>query len=212
MHSRASLDDAEDSLFYTYWSKVKNKISDMQNLPYSILRQIAAVKGIQDKTKDKAGRVRDWVTYNKSYDSLKRLNAMLPSSIDVKNKIDKWLPTWTKKYEGEKSSPPQLGFLQYVIIGTVAMAALAFVAVKGLSLLKEYELEKRTIESVEAGRISLEQAKEIVGAAKPVGITEGLTRGITAGVSSALTPILLVGGALVLGYFAFAGQIRKRFT
>src|SRR3989304_7404455 len=211
MHSQVSLEGEEDSLFYTYWGKIKNKIDDLRNLPYSILKQIAAVKSLQEKTKV-AGTVKDWPTYNFAYDSLKRLNAMLAPAIDVKNKIDKWLPTWMKKVEGERKGLSGLGAIPLIIIGVAAMGALAIVAIKGIALLKEYLIEKKAIDAVATGAISLEKAKELVGAAKTVTIAEGITRGLTAGISGALTPILLVGGAIAIGYYAFAGQIQRRLT
>jgi hypothetical protein len=78
--------------------------------------------------------------------------------MDVSDKIRRYLPDWMSAAQSENVQVSNLGALPLIILGVASMAALAYVAVRGLGLLKEVSTERRLLEDLEKGLLSTQQA------------------------------------------------------
>lgn len=154
MYSDFAIETTETvGTFQKYWNKVKAFIPDLIALPEKIRRLQQEALGWSIKTKNE-----DLRTQFKG--SSTRLSSMHDIAIAVKAKIDKYLPHW--KSQEKSFGVSGFGIAPALVIGAVAIGALAYVSVKGLSLLKQYAREKQIISDLKTKAISLEEAKALI--------------------------------------------------
>lgn len=188
MLSNYTLEGEEEGIFARYWRRVKAFIPQLLALPQLIKAQRARVASLLARARRAGDRARG--VDLKLAGSRSRLRGMAITANKVVAKIKKYLPTWRKKEE--EVDVRGVGLIPVLIFGVAAGAALAYVGVKGLSLLKQYKMEERIISDMENQLITIEEAKQLIKATKerPAGLT------IETGLGVAL-PVLAISGALV---------------
>ena len=198
-----SLAGAETSAFWSYWNSVKDKISQIYAIGgklASLQSKAAELKGraalVDSKLADEAGR------QSQSIFSLQeRWEA-------VRKMIDQYLPTWKKaEVDGTADHPISidytvkgLGAIPLILLGGAALAALAYVATSGATLIKDYEFQKAVLTSLERRLITTQQAKGLIKSSTQVptfGTEMGKNIGMYVGIGAAalaaiyLLPMLL---------------------
>lgn len=171
--------------FWSYWDRIKSKIAELRALPGK-LRMLKLEIG---PLSARAARLGEPGLVGALTATGQRLDSITVEADKVQDKINRYLPEWQSaagKGEGLGALP--------VVLGVAALGAAAYVATKGLSLLKNYAQEKAILDDAKRKVISLEQAKGLISAVKETG------RPLVAaqlGLGSLLIPIALIGGALV---------------
>lgn len=169
--------------FIRYWTSLKGKIKEILALGPTIKENERRYKTILSKSKSKDVKA-------KAQDGIKRSQEQYTLWEKVKGKINKYLPSW-QKAETESETVSGLGVIP-IILGAVALAALAYVATYGLRLLKDASTERRIIADLEKGLITTAQAKELMP--KPASLIS-----LGGGASSLLLLLLLgVGGYIYM--------------
>lgn len=191
MYSDFALEQEQTvSTFSSYWNKVKTFIPTLISLPTKIAGLKQEALGWSIKTKNES--------LKKSFkESSARLSSMYTIAIAVKEKIDKYLPHWQSQ---EKSSGMSgFGLIPLLVLGAVAMGALAYVSVKGLALLKQYSREKEILDSLKSKALSLTEATALIREVKEKTVGEGIGVGIASALTQPLLLLAVAGGA----YFLF---------
>lgn len=162
MLAQGALGGAETSSFWNYWNTVKGQISQI----YAIGGKLASLNAKLDNIHSRASKVDP----NLANEASKQRPAMVTLQDRweaVRKMIDQYLPTW-KKAEADTGAEHPLstdytvGALPLILVGGAALAALAYVATSGLSLIKDYEFQKAVLTSLERRLISTEQAKGLI--------------------------------------------------
>ena len=145
-------------LFWAYWDKVKFQIQKLRDLPARIRRD----KLIANDIIDRARRAGDSLTVGKLQSIVRKFENMIPEANEIAAKIRKYLPEWA----AFSSTQPQMGVLS-VVLGVAAIAALGVVSVKGLSLLKDYQLASRVLDDAKAGYYTPGQSAAMIASTMP---------------------------------------------
>jgi len=194
MRSLSTLNGMADD-FAGYWAKVKNYINDLIALPQRVAALDARIFTLQ---KSIARRTDMPAAQRKSLifelgKSAPRIGPMKETAIAIASRIQNYLPQWRAYAQTQSGSA--LGFAP--VLAAAAFAALAYVAVQGLGLLKEYKSEKAIIDAVEAKTLTVEQAAALIKESK----TKTMGTSIGEGISKALVPIALIGGLIIAGSY-----------
>jgi len=172
------------------WEQVKSKIGAMQRLPGDIEQKKGEVI-VMARQPAVTSLPNDHPTRIEFRKVLAHLITMKEEANTVAAKISRYLPDW-RSAAGETQG---LGAIP-IVLGVAAAGALAYVAVKGLELLKQYKQEMDVFESLKAKTLSLSEARGLILATKPPALIEA---GVGLGAGIALVPVLLSG--LVLFWF-----------
>lgn len=204
MYNDRAMLGQDQGMLASYWDQVKQFMSDLVALPSNIQQSrtdLAQIMGV-------AYQKGDTDTYQQAVDSLNRLNAMVDTANSVAQKINDYAPQWmqAEQQQAQSSGMSGLGFIPLLVLGVAAAAALAYVAVQGLSLLKQYESENNLIADLKAKSITLEQAKTLIQAGKPVSAAETFASTLGGGISKALIPVFLLGGGFLIWQFMKKGR------
>ncbi len=186
----ADTTDADEGLFARYWTWIKARLSELLALPAKIrgLRQEALGAKI---VADARGLTSMSSTLSTSSSTL---SGMIATADAVAAKIKTWLPKF-RAAEAEAGSLSGLGIAPILILGVMGMAALAYIAVKGAGLLKDYALQKQVIDGVKGKLYSIGEGQALIKA----GATPTFAETAGAGVATALAPIgLALAGVLAL--------------
>lgn len=159
MLSDNALATEDTSSFWGYWDSIKGALTTLRNLPSKITSlmtksTILKARALKAGAKDLA---------DKASESGSTLASMLNVAMEVKNKIDTYLPDWM----ASSSQPRTSGLSAYwipITIGIGGLAAIAYVASNGLQLIKDYNYQVRIIEGVEKDVLSKEQAMALIKA------------------------------------------------
>lgn len=180
--------------FWNMWNDVKSKLKSILGMDTKInenQRRYMALYNNKKLTSEQMVKVKEGLARGDSHRSLWR---------QVKDKIEAHLPSWMKT-EKESSAQLQsahastlqgLGWIP-VVIGVASITALAFVASKGLSLLKEVHTESRIISDLEQGLITTSQASQLSRSFKPVSSSL-----ISVGGSTSILLLAVAAGAAFL--------------
>ncbi len=182
--------DADEGLFARYWAWIKAKLTELLTLPAKIrgLRQEALGTKI---VADARGLTSMSSTLSMSSSTL---SGMIATADAVAAKIKTWLPKF-QAAEAEAGSLSGLGVAPILILGVMGMAALAYIAVKGAGLLKDYALQRQIVDGAKAKLYSMGEAQALIKA----GTTPTFAETAGAGVATALAPIgLALAGVLAL--------------
>lgn len=178
---------ADSSKLWGWWSSIKSKIGAMQRLPGDIEQKKGELIVLS-----RHPSVSKLPTMHPTRVSIRaalaKLIGMKDEAETVAAKIAKHLPDW-RSAAGETSG---LGVAP-IILGVAAAGALAFVATKGLELLKQYARESQVIEALKAKSLTLEEAQSLITVTKPPPLIEA---GLGLGVGMTVVPLAL--GALAL--------------
>lgn len=169
------------------WASIKGKIGAMQRLPGDIeWRKGEIIVMMRQPSVTRLDTMHP--TRVQLRKSLAKLIGMKSEANTVATKIARYLPDW-RSAAGETTG---LGLIP-IILGVASAGALAFVAVKGLELLKTYKQESGIIDSLKSKTLTLEEARELIKVSKPGPMIEA---GFGFGVGMTLVPIALGGLAL----------------
>ena len=165
MLAHSSLAGAETSSFWNYWNDVKNKISQI----YAVGGKLASLQSKAAELKGRADLVDSKLADEASKQS-QSIFSLQERWEAVRKMIDQYLPTWKKaEAEGTADHPLStdyqvkgLGAIPLILVGGAALAALAYVATSGATLLKDYEFQKAVLSSLERRLITTEQAKGLI--------------------------------------------------
>lgn len=185
-----SLSGLEIFNFAGHWRVIKDNISQLRELPYKVTLRLQVLG------KARANMLAKNMTAQVSslQSDIDKANKDLQQAWKVREIIDKYMPEWVKGSRGTVVS--QLGALP-IILGAAAIAGLAFVAVEGMKLLKEYQFEKSVIAQITAKGLSVDEATKLLESEKQKGLFSGLFGG--------MNPIAIVGIVVGLG-FIFMGM------
>ena len=187
--------DSDASSFWGYWNSVKSYIPSLRVLPTKITQLMTKSTTL----KARANKIGESALANTLAESGGILASLLNLAIDIKNKIETYLPDWMSS----SKEPAGLGaFWVPVTIGATAIAALSYVSYYGLQLLKDYQTQELVIKGVEQKILTIEQAKALIISTKPGGTT---TTGTILGTatSALFTPVgWLIAGVIGLQIFA----------
>jgi len=161
MLSADSLTTTDTSSFWGYWDSIKSYIPSLRALPSRITSLMT--KSTTLKLRTKAVGAPD-LTAQLSESGVS-LASLLNLAIDVKNKIDTYLPDWLAS--SKQTSTGVGAFWIPVTLGIGGLAALSYVAYNGLQLLKDYQTEERIIQGVEQKLLTLEQAQKLIKSTVP---------------------------------------------
>jgi len=203
MHNSYAMLGADEGYFETYWNELKAYIQELLGLPVAIQKrrfELAKIAGLayqKGKTTEMQAAV----------DSLKRINAMAEPAHTISQKIRAYLPDWLAAEKQSSSQPMSgLGFIPLIAMGVAAAAALAYVAVQGLSLLKEYKSESVIIEDLKAKTLTIEEAKALIRATKPVGAMTAIGESFGGNMGMMVIPALGIGALALAWKFGLLGK------
>lgn len=198
MHNEYAMLGEEEGTFEKYWAELKAYIQELLGLPVAIQKrryELAKIAGLAYQK----GKMTEMQT---AVDSLKRINAMADPAMNIAVKIRKYLPDWLSAEKQSASQPMSgLGFIPLLVMGVAAAGALAYVAVQGLSLLKEYKAESVIIEDLKAKTLTIDEAKALIKATKPVGAMTAVAEQFGGSIAYALIPVIIGGGVLAAWKF-----------
>lgn len=193
MHNSYAMLGADEGYFETYWNELKAYINELLGLPVAIEKrryELAKIAGLAYQ-KGKMAEMQIAI------DSLKRINTMAEPAMTIAVRIRKYLPTWLSVEKQAAAQPMSgLGFIPLLVMGVSAAAALAYVSVQGLALLKEYKSESVIIEDLKAKTLTIEEAKALIKATKPVGAMTAVAEQFGGSLAYAAIPVLVVVAAL----------------
>lgn len=185
MLSQDSLSTQDTSSFWGYWNTIKSVIPTLQALPTKITALMTKSTTLKVRTK-RVGATDLTAQLSESGTSLASL---LNLAIDVKNKINTYLPDWL----ASERQTTGLGAVWIPIaIGISGLAALAYVAYHGLQLIKDYQTEERIIQGVEKDLLTIEQAQKLIKSTVPETRITLPTDIITGGMSTLMKPLAWV--------------------
>ena len=166
MLARQSLSGAETSTFWNYWNSVKSQISQI----YSIGGKLITLNTKLADIRIRASKV-DPNLVNEASRQSPAIMALQERWEAARKMIDQYLPTW-KKAEADAGTADHplsvdytvqgVGAIPLILIGGAALAALAYVATSGASLIKDYEFQKAVLTSLERRLITTEQAQGLI--------------------------------------------------
>ena len=160
MLSQDVLPTEDTSSFWGYWNTIKSVIPTLQALPSKIVSLMTKSTVLKVRTK-KVGANDLTAQLSESGVSLASL---LNLAIDVKNKINTYLPDWLASSKQNTG----LGAVWIPIaLGVGGLAALSYVAYHGLQLIKDYQTEERIIQGVEKELLTIEQAQKLIKSTVP---------------------------------------------
>ncbi len=194
MLSQDALTIEDTSSFWRYWESVKGIISTLQALPGKIVALMT--KSTLLKARTQRAKATD-LTAQLSESGVS-LASMLNLAVDVKNKINTYLPDWLSA-SNQPTSTNIGAFWIPVAIGVGGLAALAYVAYHGLQLIKDYQTEERIIQGVEKDLLTIEQAQKLIKETVPTTRITLPTDIITGGLGSTLVKPL---AWVIAGYVA----------
>lgn len=202
MYSDFSIETAESvGTFTSYWNKIKSFIPDLLTLPGKIRGLQQEALGWAIKTKNEALKSQFKASSNRSL-------SMYDIAVDIKNKINSYLPNWQSQEKASGASGMWgFGIIPALIIGAVALGALAYVSVKGLSLLKQYQSEKSIMSDLKSKAISLEEAKTLIHETGRVSTGPTFVESITEKLTTPLMIPLLIGGGILA--FMMVSKFRR---
>lgn len=191
MLSDTALTTEDTSSFWGYWNSIKSYIPNLRVLPgkiTSLMTKSTTLKG-------RAAKVNKPTLVDKLSDSGSTLASLLNLSIEVKNKIETYLPDWSVLANQQAG----LGaFWIPVSLGMGALAAIAYVSYHGLQLLKDYQTQERIIQGVEKELLSIEQAQKLIkGTVPETRITLPTDTILGSATSTLLKPIGYVVAAII---------------
>ena len=167
MLARQSLAGAETSAFWNYWNSIKGQISQI----YAVGGKLASLQSKAADLKSRATAIKSPLAdeASKQAQSIYGLQERWEA---VRKMIDQYLPTWKEAETAGTADHPLstdytvkgLGAIPLILVGGAALAALAYVATSGASLLKDYEFQKAVLSSLERRLITTEQAKGLITA------------------------------------------------
>lgn len=167
MLSDAALTTEDPSSFWGYWDSVKGVLTTLRGLP----ARITSLMTKSTTLKFRANKVGAKALADKAAESGSTLASMLNTAMEVKTKIDTYMPDWM----ASSSQPRTSGLSAYwipITIGIGGLAAIAYVASNGLQLIKDYQIQERIIQGVEKDVLSVEQAQKLIkGTIPPTRIT-----------------------------------------
>jgi len=193
MLSDHTLGTESTSTFWSTWSKIKDFIPSLQHLPKNIASLQSDTDRIRKTARDK-GIVQEALGHNI------RLQQMYALSIDIKQKIDKYLPNWLMASKSSSSAYAGFGIAPIILIplGATAIAALTYITTKGLILLKDFEYERSLVEDLKRRALTLPEVQALRPPIKPsTSIIEKIV-GSTA--SQFAIPLSIIGIAAVWAY------------
>lgn len=159
------LEGTEATDFWNKWGLIKNKIAEILSLPQKFLDIKNVYAQLHSRAMKVSGPLASQISRN-----VAKVDRYQQESIGVSNKIRSWLPTWIQAenvYQGEehplsRTYSTTLGVAPVIVIGAVGMAVLGYVTIRGLRLIKEYNIEKQVLEDVRHGVIKAEEAAKII--------------------------------------------------
>ena len=176
-----TLSGTESFTFWDNWEKIKSRINEIRNIgpKYKVLRSKYVI--LRNRARDvKTGAAE--IT-----DSLLSVGTKLNLWEQVVSKINTWLPKWES---AESDSDKGVGLLPIVLLGLGGISALAFVAINGLRLIKEYKNDEKVFIMIEDKIISAEQAAGIFKGRTSAGPLAEITQNIGTVAALAVTGIL----------------------
>jgi hypothetical protein len=182
---------------WMYWQQIETYIKDMINLPVKILQLRKANEKLLAKTKS----VSDKALLQAS---IARLKPMQTSAETVRAKIDSYLPSW-QKAEKSTSSVKGFGLIPLLVLGGASAIALGYVAIKGMTLIKEYKQEEAIMQQVANRTLTVDEAQALI---KSVKSPSPLTAFMSSFGSGIALPLVIVGVG-VGGYFAWKSGMFK---
>jgi hypothetical protein len=183
--------------FNSYWTALKQKISDLQGLGAKIMQHFQKISMAQQKLIARDGPNVPGVQV--LADELNKISDDLQKWSTVKQYLDNWMPKFME-IEKAQNAEKGLGIIPALILGVSGIAALAYCVNVGLALLQDYNFKMNLTQDVIDQKISSGQYKDIVSADTPIGETifEKVAGNIGMGVGIGIPTVLLVGGGLYL--------------
>jgi hypothetical protein len=136
------LDGVVTDTFRSNWNAVKSKIYQLRMLPNTVTNRLMqlgiTVTNLRKNPKIPKSRADQLIKIlqfdiDKAHDDLKK-------AWDIKTKIDKYLPEWTKAaaHKGSIETVGGLGLILTLGISVAAISALAYVVTTGMAMYMEY--------------------------------------------------------------------------
>ena len=186
--------------FWNLWNNVKSKLQTiigMDTLIDQNQRRYMTLLNSKNLTADQQIKIKQGLARGDEHRSIWRT---------VKDKISEYLPSWMQSEKessgggsgslfSSSSTHPVISGLGWVpiAISVASITALAFVAAKGLSLLKDVHTESRIISDLEQGLITTSQASTLSKSFRPTPASL-----VTVGGSTSILLAALGAGALIL--------------
>lgn len=214
MYQLNGLSGDDSSVFTSYWNSVKSSISKIYALGSQILTGQNRLADMRTRAiaANATGLVAEIDQQRTVWDT------MQTRWETTRQYIDKYLPSW-KQAEFDVASaaasyhvpisttyvPPSVNGLGAIpiVLGGLALAALAYVATSGLSLIKDYAFQSTVLTSLEKKLITVEQAKSLVTTKVPTAITE---------FSGSLGKYVGIGAAMLAAVYVLPMLLKKRKT
>jgi hypothetical protein len=181
-----------------YWAVVKSNIQNIRDTGPKITQYWARISAAQ-QTLANRGDTRGAAVLD---DELKKIADDMQKWSKVKQYIDDYLPQWMGLDENATVMSPAsavsgVGFVP-LVLGAVAIGALAYVVNTGMALYQDYQFKQGLTQAVIEGKISAGQEREILSVPKEEGVFEKVVS--TVGVSAAfgIPTALVIGGGLYL--------------
>lgn len=202
MISNGTLAGVESFSFTNYWNVLKGKISAIKALGSKIYSQRNQLISLRERAK----KVDPGLTREIDV-QVSAANVMHSKWRKARDYIDKWFYKWSRAASESTTATGEqalfgLGLLPLILpawalvmLAAGGLTALAYVATTGISLLKEYALQRRVMIDLENKVITAEQAAGIISA----GIRPGFFSKLGAGMGKYLSIGILLGG----GYYAY---------
>lgn len=171
----------DESTIKKAWNSIKDKLYTFRILGNSLLKML----GITQNLRSRALKVKPELV-QKIDDTSNKLNSMKLLWNEVISSINKYEAEWQKltKFFGfsgfnelseyydenyERTEDTELGFIFTLPIAIAAVGGLTFVASKGISLLKDYAVQRKVLQDLENEIITAEQAATVLQATNKTG-------------------------------------------
>lgn len=157
---------ADESSFWGYWDSIKNRIVEIVNMGSGIKLLMAKAADLEKRS------IRLNLPDTANITQARSITTNLYTLwLEVKGNIEKYLPDWSTAAEEHPITTTYsgVGLIPLLVIGTAGLAALAYTATAGLSLIKDYYAQKSILAQLEAKVITAEEAKGLLS----VGSQEG---------------------------------------
>lgn len=178
----------------SYWLAIKNRIGEIIATGPKISTHQQRI-AIAQQTLLKRGDVAGAGALD---DELRKIQDDLNKWWRVKGYIDTYLPQWVKLDDNiAQTGVSGVGAVP-IILGAVAIGALAYVVNVGMALVQDYQYKSQLTQAVIDKKLASGEMRDILSIPKDEGVFEKVVSKVGLGVGLGIPTVLLVGGGLYL--------------
>ena len=178
----------------SYWQVVKSNVANIRATGPKISQYFQRISLARQKLIARG----DQFHADALNDELKKVADDMQKWSRVNGYLDTYLAQWTGLDDPRTNvTPSGVGFVP-LVLGAVAITALAYVVNVGMALYQDYQFKSQLTQAVIDQKITSGQMKDIISVPREEGILEKVVSNVGLGVGIGVPSILIVGGGLYL--------------